>query len=77
MKMIINCILVGKDNMKCVEYDPHSVLCMACSFPKDIKCCIYGDEYVSWCERTGNVIEPESYQEFLDQEDIEEHYIKI
>lgn len=28
--------------------------------------------YMGWCERTGNVLTPESYQEFLEQEEIEE-----
>lgn len=27
-------------------------------------------KYMTWCERTGNEVTAESYQEFLDQEDI-------
>lgn len=29
-------------------------------------------KYMAWCERTGNVLTPESYQEFMEQEAIEE-----
>lgn len=31
--------------------------------------------YMTWCERTGNAVTAESYQEFLDQEDIAKNVI--
>lgn len=31
--------------------------------------------YMKWCERTGNTMSPESYQEFLDQKYIDENVI--
>lgn len=31
--------------------------------------------YMTWCERTGNGITAESYQEFLDQEDINKNVV--
>lgn len=31
--------------------------------------------FMKWCERTGNAVTAESYQEFLDQEDIDKNVI--
>lgn len=31
--------------------------------------------YMAWCERTGNALTAESYQEFLDREDIDKNVI--
>lgn len=31
--------------------------------------------YMTWCERTGNAVTAESYQEFLDQEDMAKNVI--
>lgn len=31
--------------------------------------------YMTWCERTGNAVTAESYQEFLDKEDIDKNVI--